>query len=131
MRPRSGAPTMRSGMDHFPDGADSSADTIRIVLANMPQLLREIIRDLLAGERALRVDELSSLEGLQDEGGPGSAVIVIEGGHPDFVHACEMLPNVRVVGITRDWRNVSVRFTDLTRERLRAAIRFVAGEHVT
>jgi hypothetical protein len=116
--------------DEILDVATSSP--IRVVLANMDELLKDIIRNLLAGERNLQVDEeVSSLHSLSTNAQSSSSIVVIEADPPQFVEACEILPDIRLVGIDRDWRHASVRFNELTREKLRDAIRCVAREDVT
>jgi hypothetical protein len=94
--------------------------------------LLEIVRDLLAGERNMQIDdEVASLHSLSESVPPQSVVVVIEADPTNFALACEILPNIRLVGIARDWRHASVRFNELSRERLLHAIRCVASEHVT
>ena len=110
----------------------ATASPIHIVLASMPKLLQAIIRDLLAGERNMQIDDgVASLHGLSESVPPQSVIVVIEADPPQFAEACEILPNIRLVGIARDWRHVSVRFNELSRETLRHAIRCVANEHGT
>jgi hypothetical protein len=110
-----------------------AASPIRIVLASMPELLQKIIRDLLNGERNMQIDdEVVSLQSLSESvsSQPG-IVVIIEADPPKFAYACAILPNIRVVGIERDGRHASVRFNELSRERLLHAIRCVAIENVT
>jgi hypothetical protein len=119
-------------MDHAPVEDLVTAAPIRIVLASMPEMLEKIVRDFLAGVRDMQIDdEVASLHNLSESVPSQRAIVVIEADPPGFAQACEILPNIRLVGITRDWRHVSVRFNDLSEERLRDAIRFVAKEGLT
>lgn len=96
-------------------------------------MLQQIVRDLLAGDRDIQIEQdvAPSLSSVEAKVSSSPAVVVIEADPPGFAQACEILPNIRLVGITRDWRQASVRFNTLSRERLRDAIRCVAGGHVT
>jgi hypothetical protein len=111
----------------------AASPPIRIVLASMPKLLQQIVRDLLTGESNLQIDhEVASLHSLSESAPPPSAVVVIEADPPKFAEACEILPDLRLVGIARDGRHASVHFSvhfnELSRESLRRAIRCVASE---
>lgn len=118
-------------MDHAPVEDLPITSPIRIVLASMPEMLERIVRDFLAGVRDMQVDdEVTSLQNLSEGVPSPRAIVVIEADPPGFAEACEILPNIRLVGITRDWRHVSMRFNDLSEERLRDAIRFVASEEL-
>ena len=112
-------------------GQEEKPAPVQIVLACMPQLLERIVRDLLHGQHGIRIqDGVTSLQALRTRKRDQSAVVVIEADPPEFADACAMLPGVRLVGIAHDWRQAAVRFSfhDLSRERLRDAIRCVAGE---
>jgi hypothetical protein len=98
----------------------------------MPEILQKVVRGFLAGQCDMRIDaDVPSLDSLKENTPSPMAVVVIEADPPRFAQACETLPNVRLVGITRDWHHTSVRFHDLSRERLQAVIRCLAGETIT
>lgn len=93
----------------------------------MPEMLEKIVRQLLTNEPGMQVEDgMASLAALQRRPPEGSVVVIVAD-PPAFAKACEALPDVRLVGIAQDWRQAMVRFSDMTMERLRDAVLFVAG----
>src|SRR5207253_1871636 len=64
------------GMELSRNRLEERGSRTRIVLANMPKSLQQIIRDLLAGDDDLQVDaKVSSLEDLTESLPPSSAIV--------------------------------------------------------
>lgn len=103
---------------------------IRILLTNMPELLRHIVIDLLEEEGDMRIENhsppLDALGALR--GKDVASLIVIEADAGEFAAACERYPGMRLMSIARNGRRAFARFSLASRESLRDAIRCMARE---